>query len=388
MPAQQVIVSPTVGQSLGLWEGLHQKIVWGRRAVLAIVGLWVFMTALQGLWVYQQAANVHPLLAFAWLLLLAGGAYLVGAPIYRFLKMPRVVDPPKIPPRDQLHIRHLRDEVQYLDRYLKNCLRNVEFDSKRSEIEQARVELQQLRAKLQATSREQTQALAMEISQWSEKRMTLLLADVDRKAERLIYQEAMGVGLATAASPNGTLDAFMMLWRSVNTVSKLAVLYYGRPGLWGTALICKDVSVAVAMAGYLQNVTDSLGGIIAKTVGGLSGVVAGPAIEGTTNALVLIRIGYLAQERCRSFRKWDANTRRSAIVASIRATQRVALGFTAELGRQMASRFGSLAGAFASGITGAAGTAATSIKESFQAIFKASKNACSRTEGEAGVGNH
>lgn len=357
----------------GLWQGLQTKVLWAKRALLAVVGLWLFMTCLQAAWVYQQAAAINPLLGAAWLLLLAGASYLIATPVYRFLAMPRVVEPPKIPPKADLRLTHLRSEAIYLERYLKNCLRNSEFDSKHAEIEKARTFVQQYLRRLQSASETDKDRLADEIAKWNDREMTLLLTDVDRKADRMIYQEAMAVGLATAASPNGTLDAFMMLWRSVNLVSRLAVLYYGRPGPWGIALICKDVSVAVAMAGYLQNVTDSLGGLVAKTVGGLSGIVAGPAIEGTTNALVLIRIGYLAQERCRSFRKWDAQKRKSAVVASMKATQRVAVGFTVELARQMASRFGSLAGAISTGITGAAGSAATGIRDTIAAIFRAKK---------------
>lgn len=353
----------------GFWSGLHMKIVWARRAVLAMVGLWLFMTCLQAVWVFQQAASISPFLAAAWVFLLAGASFLIGAPIYRFLATPRVVEPPKIPPKEEIRLSHLRNEVQYLDRYLKNCLRNVEFDQKHSEIGKAREQVQRLRTRIASASEQDVAVIAEEICRFSEREMDRLLADVDQKADRLIYQEAMAVGLATAASPNGTLDAFMMLWRSVNVVSKLAVLYYGRPGPWGIALVCKDVSVAVAMAGYLQNVTDTLGGLVAKTVGGLSGIVAGPAVEGTTNALVLIRIGYLARERCRSFRHWDAQKRRSAIVSSMKATQRVAVGFTIELAKQIATRFGSLAGA----ISGAAGSAASGIRDTLSTFFRSKK---------------
>ena len=136
-----------------------------------------------------------------------------------------------------------------------------------------------------------------------------------------------------------------MLWRSVNLVSRLAVLYYGRPGFWGTLAICRDVSIATALAGYLQNVTDSLGNLLAKSLGGVTGVVAGPLVEGTTNALVLVRIGYIAKERCRSFRQWDVSTRRSALLRALKATQKVAVGLTTEVLRQVGGGLGAMAGA-------------------------------------------
>ena len=115
------------------------------------------------------------------------------------------------------------------------------------------------------------------------------------------------------------------------------------------------------MAGYIQNLTDSLGSIVAKSVGGVAGVVAGPAMEGTTNALVLIRIGYLAQERCRSLRRWDACARRNALVSALASTQKVAFGLTAEIVRQAGVGLLTVGGAVASGVANLAGSAKSGI---------------------------
>src|SRR5690606_16903157 len=126
---------------------------------------WLFMTCLQAVWVYQQAASISPFLAGAWVLLLAGASYLIGAPVYRFLATPRVVEPPKIPPREEMRLSHLRDEVQYLDRYLKNCLRNVEFENKKSEIEKARGQVQRFRNRIASASQQDVPAIIDEICQ-------------------------------------------------------------------------------------------------------------------------------------------------------------------------------------------------------------------------------
>ena len=60
----------------------------------------------------------------------------------------------------------------------------------------------------------------------------------------------------TALSPNGTLDAFLVLWRNVNLVASLARLYYGRPGLPGTWLILRDVSLAILLSSVLEQISD------------------------------------------------------------------------------------------------------------------------------------
>ena len=200
------------------------------------------------------------------------------------------------------------------------------------------------------------------LSEWSNRRMMPVLSDVDEKADRLIYQEALSVGLATAASPNGVLDAFVMLWRGVRLVSEIGILYYGRPGLWGTLAICRDVSFAVAVAGYMQNVTHSLGSILAGTLGKAGGMVAGPAVDGITNALVLIRIGHLAKERCRSYRRWDASARKNAILSAVSATQSVAFGLATEILRQVGSGVSAMASGIAQKL-GEAGVTALDAAE-------------------------
>lgn len=348
--------SSTAGSTL--WDQLHQAILWGRRALLGAAAFVLFVALIQGFWLYRQAADIHPLLGLGTLAAFAGGAVLVAIPAYRFLKMPAVVHPPAIPTAATLEIGHLRAEAKYLDRYLANCGRNPEFAPRIAEIDRARGQLEALRRRLGKATPGQAAEFDAELTAWVRAAVSPLLREVDQKADRIIYQESLTVGLATAASPNGTLDAFVMLWRSTRLVSQIATLYYGRPGLWGTLAVCADVSVATALAGFLQNVTDSLGGLLAKSIGGATGVVAGPAVDGVTNGLVLIRIGYLARERCRSFREWDTATRRNALASALASTQKVAVGLATEILRQVGSRVGAAAGAVVASAGRAAGSAA------------------------------
>ncbi|MFO0948732.1 MAG: DUF697 domain-containing protein [Planctomycetota bacterium] len=255
--------------SPGLWDQLHQMIRWGKTLLYVALGLLAFILLAEVSRVYQVAAMFHPWAGYLSLILMGVGLALVGYPAIQVLKMPRVVDPPPVPPRDQVGIRHLRAELRFLERYLNNCDRNPEFADKHESILRARAELSELGKKLSSATENHSAELDRELCAWTRSRMAAVLANVDERADRMIYQEALAVGLATAASPNGTLDAFVMLWRSVKLVSQLSILYYGRPGLWGTLLVCRDVSVATALAGFLQNVTDSLGGLLTKSLGSL-----------------------------------------------------------------------------------------------------------------------
>lgn len=347
--AAPVVVVPTsaarsVENTSALWKQLHRAYIWFRRALFAISLLMIAFLVLEGVRMYQTLAGIHPWLGVLGLVGVGIGIALVVAPIWKLVRMPRVVEPPPLPPDGKLTRQAFAVEVKYLDRYLTNCARNPFFFPQRTQIIAAREELTLIASEAKAKTNDDMEAMTARLKSWSTRCMVPVLKDVDSRADRLIYQEALAVGLATAASPNGVLDAFVMLWRSVRLIGEIGTLYYGRPGIGGTIAICRDVSMAVAVAGYMQNISNSLGGVLAKTLGGVGGIVAGPAVDGVTNALVLIRIGYLAKERCRSYRHWDAAARRSAVLSAMSATQHVAIGLATEILRQVGGGVTAVAG--------------------------------------------
>lgn len=356
-------MAETAGALPSVWDRIDGLFRGVRIALAGLAVLFAGIVFCQVAWLYQQARAVHPWLAFSWLVLVAGGVALVGWPAYRFFQVPRIVRPPDLPESGPWAIVHVRAQVRYLRRYLQACLGNPELAGKTGEIQEALRELDGFARDGDA------EAIRSELGTWAARRLPALLKDLDQKADRLIYREALAVGLATAASPNGALDAFVMLWRSIRLVSRVAELYYGRPGWLGTLAICRDVSVATALAGYLQGISDSLGTVLARSLGGVSGLVAGPAVDGITNALVLIRIGYLARERCRSQRKWGTTGQRSALLAALAASQRVAVGLVSEILRQLGIGLGAAAGAVASGV----GSAFQNAIDSLGAVFSGRK---------------
>jgi uncharacterized membrane protein YcjF (UPF0283 family) len=338
----------------GFFDQVSGWFKWVKITAYSVTALFLLMIFVEAARLYSAAHDVHPLVGVLTILLFVGAAILIIIPAYRYLKVPKVVQPPRIPGLADLRLHHLVAEVRYLERYLDTCARNAELVDKRNAIDDAREALVDLSKKIRAGSESQTRELSVELGQWTESAMPAILDEVDAKAEKMIYQEALNVGLGTAVSPNGTLDAFVMLWRSVGLASRLATLYYGRPGMLGTLTVCRDVSLATAAAAYLHNVTDSLGSVLAKSLGSAGSVVAGPAVEGITNALVLIRIGYLTKERCRSFRRWDTDARKSAVVRAVSATQKVAIGLSGEILRKVGIGLGAIAGVAMSGVSSVA----------------------------------
>ncbi len=350
-------MAATVAETATPVSTLGSQIGWllrrAKLAAIALVALFFLVLALEAARLLQAAAGIHPALGALVGIALAAGACWLGVPLWRALRVPRAVTPPAVPADDAYSPRHLAEQARYLDQYLRGCRRNPELREQAAAVDDAARELAVLRPRWEASDRASLPAARDEMRQWVERRLEPLLAPLDEKAERLIHQEALGVGLGTAISPNGTLDAFVVCWRSIQMSSRLAVLYYGRPGPRGTLRILIDVAVASAAASYLQHVGHSLGGLVARSIGGIAGVVAGPATQGITNALVMARLGYLVQRRCRSFQRWDPGTQRSALADAAAATQRVALGLVTEILRQAGSGLGVVAGAVVKGASSA-----------------------------------
>jgi putative membrane protein len=350
-PNESVFLS----QLAGVWRWL--KIFAG-----VIVVVFSLSILLQAVTFVRMAYDVNP--AFGWLAgvaVVAGFGMLIGVPIAKYLKTPKVVEPPKISDPEAPTASDLFAIVGYLDAALVRAERNPYFAETREKIPAARSDLNGFRSRISSLTGAEGQALDREIAAWAERTLGPIWRPADREVERVIYSEAVNVGVATAVSPNGTLDAYLMLWRATNLVAKVAEVHYGRPGIFGTLAVCRDVAGATAVAGTIQSVTDSLGNIAMHSIGGATGMLAGPVSEGITNALVLTRIGYLAQNRCKSYKAWGPTQQRNALVNALGATKKVALGLSTEIVRKAGVGLGAVAEAAAAGVIAVAGGAADRV---------------------------
>lgn len=285
-----------------------------RTASYALIGVMLVFMAFRVAEVYRFFADMHPWLGVAFLLALGVLLYLlVGRPIYSFLKVPAALKPPTLPPMADRTGRHLSKHLLFMERYLGSLLTNPEWEGTKSDVDDAVARCRALREKTTGAGREEVAELSGRIRSLEQETVSRLLEPLDRKARQVIRQEALAVGIATAVSWNGTLDAFIVLWRNCNLVSRIARIYYGRPGARGTLSIVRDVSVAVMAGAYLQDLTEAagsaMGGLFGKTVGALGG----PLLDGGLNAVATLRIAYVAKARCRSFNTWNERTRTEAV---------------------------------------------------------------------------
>jgi hypothetical protein len=353
-----------------IWGQLLRMLRIVKWAAGALAVLFLVLLAQPAIALVHAASGVHP--ALGWtvgIALGAGLAALVGVPAVKYWRAPRIVVPPALPEDRPPTPKELARTVRWLEALLGNGARHPLLASERGPIASAQEELRQFGEKLRTAAAADGDRLHHELAEWSERTLPPIWRPIEEEAERLIHEEAITVGIATALSPNGTLDAFVMVWRSSRLVSRLAALNYGRPGLRGTFLVLRDVAIATAAAGYMQSVSESLGNLILHTLGGVTGLIAGPAVDGVTNALVLTRIGYLAQARCRALQRWTPKVRKNALLSALAATQRVALGLTSEIFRKAGVGLGTVAGAAASTVARAAESAAGRIGSAAEAAI-------------------
>ena len=291
-----------------------------RWASYALIGVTAVVLILQCADLSDRLAALHPWLGGGVVAaVIAAFVFLIGVPVMRFLRVPAALTPPKEPEDpEQLTPRHAVGRAEFLERYVAGMRRNPMLEGARGEIDRVLKACGELKARV---ARANVKDGMEEIESFRAAHVDALLAPIDAEVDKIIRREALGVGLATAISPNGTLDAFIVLWRNANMVSRVARLYYGRPGARGSLTILRDVSAATLLATYLEGVTEAAGSLLGSLLGSFAGVVAGPVLEGGVNAVATLRIGAVARARCRSLRPWNARTRTDAVKAAIASTK-------------------------------------------------------------------
>ncbi|HVJ79897.1 MAG TPA: hypothetical protein VNC50_02410, partial [Planctomycetia bacterium] len=144
----------------------------------------LFVTLLLGesvRWI-QTLWAVHP--ALGGLGAVALGAvvgYLVGVPVYRYWKTPKVAEPPDLP-EGVKSLSDYRSVTRYLDRILATAEKNPVLASTRPQIAPARTELAALAAKSGDPAK-----LDAELAAWAEKTLAPIWRPVEKKVEETIY---------------------------------------------------------------------------------------------------------------------------------------------------------------------------------------------------------
>ena len=299
------------------WKQGWRFVKWSATALLAIAFLMVIG---QGFLFYRIFDDVHPFLGYSYIVLLALFLIvIVGRPLMAFLSMPVAAKPPaiQIDPKAPTP-KALAARLKYDLRYLEMLAGNPLCADERAAIEEGMLRGEALLERARRATPEEALAVSIDLEAFEREQIEALLKPLDKQVEQLIHAEAVGVGVATAVSMNGTVDAFIVLWRNANLVAKVARIYFGRPHLWGSLRILRDVAAIVVVARALEDVTDLTGDVIGGLLGRMGGLVAGPVMDGGVNAMMTLKLGYLAKRRCRSFKGWSAGQAKAISAEALR----------------------------------------------------------------------
>ncbi|WOI53848.1 DUF697 domain-containing protein [Parvularcula sp. LCG005] len=258
-------------------------------------------------------AGIHPVLGGIFVgLVSAALVFFVVRPLWRFMRMPSVAIPPDVELHDPALTHHdVERRIAYDLTYLRNMQSNPALSGHGKAIAEAIADLEALSQREHDLT---PRVAGEEIGQFEARRILPLLNDLDKEVDAYIRKEALGVATATAVSLNGTVDAFVVLWRNVNMISRIGRLYYGRPSLRLSMKIIGDVSMSVVLSRVADDLTETAGHTMGGVMNRVGGIVAGPVMDGSVNALVTLKLGYAAKRRCRSFDVWSR--RRATQVAA------------------------------------------------------------------------
>jgi putative membrane protein len=158
--------------------------------------------------------------------------------------------------------------------------------------------------------------LAEDPLEWRQDLERVLLGPMDEQTEALIRREAVNVGLATAISPSGFIDAVIVAWRNFRLVKEIAGIYRVRAGAYGTYLILRRTVASIAVADLAHEASIALLG----TTRSLTSFLGKPLTQGLANATMTTLVGLKAQDQCRPLVLPDERKRSIArmLVGSVR----------------------------------------------------------------------
>jgi hypothetical protein len=325
-----------------------------RYASYTLIGFTLYLFAVHVIQAFTFLHDIHPVAGWVFLaVVVVGFAWLIGRPVYAFLKMPRAISPPELPPPAERRPEHLVRHLWFLSQYLDGLRANPEWDGDEAELDKALEAVAALAKEADQAGQADLAVLGERVHAFERTTVARLLAPLDRKAGEIIRREALGVGVTTAVSWNGAVDAFIVFWRNLNLVTAIARIYYGRPGVRGSFQILRDVSGATITSAYLQDLSEMAGGALGGVLGKSVGAVAAPLLDGGLNAVATLRIGYVAKARCRALEAWNERTVVGAVKDAVSEAARYSKDVVNEVIRTVGGGVMDLPGKVLGGITDA-----------------------------------
>lgn len=122
------------------------------------------------------------------------------------------------------------------------------------------------------------------------------LAPLDRAAEQKIARAARDVAAATALIPMPLVDVIAVLWVNLRMIRRIAEIYGGRAGWFGSWRLLRAVAAHLIATGAIAATDEILGPLVG---GGVLGQLSRRFGEAAVNAALTARVGVAAIEVCR-----------------------------------------------------------------------------------------
>jgi putative membrane protein len=147
-----------------------------------------------------------------------------------------------------------------------------------------------------------------------------MLVPLDRQARDLIAVSVRRVAMVTAVSPSAILDVGFVALENLAMLRRLATLYGGRPGFFGSLRLARLVLGHLAITGGVALGED----VVQQLIGhGLTARLSARLGEGVMNGAFTGRIGIAAVDLCRPLPFIEAERPRLRdFVAALRAARR------------------------------------------------------------------
>ncbi len=124
----------------------------------------------------------------------------------------------------------------------------------------------------------------------------LVLTEVDKKAQQLIWRASTDSSLAVAISPFALADMLLVTWRSSRMLRELAELYGAPMGQLRSLAMLKRALAALLWTGGSELALDMAGDVLSSE---LTAKLSARAGQGIIAGLLVARLGYLAQQQLR-----------------------------------------------------------------------------------------
>jgi uncharacterized membrane protein YcjF (UPF0283 family) len=284
------------------------------KLVLWVVGIGLaFVALVECLQAYQALSLVHPLLGWAFLVVLLGAvAFGIVYYVVAMARRPAVLIPP---PRQDLASASPR-ELRHCARYLAGVLERLAGNALVPETQRSGLRAEAAKLKSRTSRQQDGGELISELERVVDEVIMPAVAPLDAEAERQVRACVRDTMVGVAVSPWRSIDLFVVLYRAGRMVMDVSATYNGRPRLREQVRIMADVLKIAATVQFL-NIGSKLMENLTSWIPVL-GRFTDDIAQGLGAGLFTSVAGHATIDRCRTFHGWSEEEARNNMAARLK----------------------------------------------------------------------